>query len=142
MFGSMLAEFGPMTLAECDPESLSQSFASSLQAAQSYTVGAGGNIMRLVLPAGGGVLIMSDGKADFVNGQVTYVQRIALPDDAVIQVQIQDVSLADAKAQIIGTQLIKTNGRQVPIPYQVFYNPDIIVLVSCPQCPGQLTDHV
>ena len=70
---------------------------------------------------------MSDGKADFVNGQVTYVQRIALPDDAVIQVQIQDVSLADAKAQIIGTQLIKTNGRQVPIPYQVFYNPDIIV---------------
>lgn len=127
MYGSMLAEFGPMTLAECGPESLSQSFASSLQASQSYRIDAGGNIMRLELPAGGGTLIMSDGKADFVNGQVTYVQRIALPDDAEIQVQIQDVSLADAKAQIIGTQLIKTNGRQVPIPYQVFYNPDIIV---------------
>jgi putative lipoprotein len=127
MFGNMLAEFGPMTLAECGPSSLSQSFASSLQAAQDYRIAAGGNIMRLELPAGGGTLIMSDRKADFVNGQVTYLQRIALPDDAEIEVQIQDVSLADAKAQIIGTQLIKTNGRQVPIPYQVFYNPDIIV---------------
>ena len=55
-----------------------------------------------------------------VTGTVTYRQRIALPEDAVLTVQIQDVSLADAPAQVIGEQVIKKPG-QVPIPYKVEY---------------------
>ncbi len=56
MFGSMLAGAGPMTLAECGPDSLYQGFANSLMAAQDYRLQAGGDHMELVLPAGGGVL--------------------------------------------------------------------------------------
>ena len=63
MTGGMLASPGPTTLAECGPESLYQSFISSLEAAQSYRVWAGGNEMELVLPAGGGVLLFRDADA-------------------------------------------------------------------------------
>jgi putative lipoprotein len=61
-----------------------------------------------------------------VTGTVTYRERIALPSDATIQVQVQDVSLADAPAQIIGDITIPADGKQVPIPYEVIYNPDEI----------------
>ena len=55
-----------------------------------------------------------------VTGTVTYLQRIALPEDAVLTVQIQDVSIADAPARVIGEQVIRKPG-QVPIPYIVEY---------------------
>lgn len=58
-----------------------------------------------------------------VAGVVTYRQRIALPPEAVITVQIRDVSLADAPAQVLGEQVIQAEGKQVPIPYEVKYNP-------------------
>jgi putative lipoprotein len=46
---------------------------------------------------------------------------MALPPDAVVRVQIQDVSIADAVATIIGEQVIVTQGAQVPIPFAVSY---------------------
>lgn len=61
-----------------------------------------------------------------VTGTITYVQRIALPDDAVVTIKIQDGSLADAPAKVIGEQVIHTNGNQVPIPYEVEYDPQEI----------------
>lgn len=60
MAGGMLAQPGPVTLAECGPESYSNAFISSIQAAQGYRVLAGGGQMELILPAGGGVLKMVD----------------------------------------------------------------------------------
>jgi heat shock protein HslJ len=60
MQGGMLAEFGPVTLAECGPDSLSSSFVSSIQASQNYRVLAGGDTLELVLPAGGGTLTLLD----------------------------------------------------------------------------------
>lgn len=62
-----------------------------------------------------------------VTGTVTYLQRSALPDDAVVKVQLQDTSLADAPAMVMGEQLIPTNGQQVPIPFSVSYNPADII---------------
>ena len=56
-------------------------------------------------------------------GTVTYLQRIALPPDAVVTVRIEDVSRADAPAEVIGEQVIKTEGAQVPIPFEVPYDP-------------------
>lgn len=53
----MLAMPGPMTLAECGPESHYQGFVSSLQAAQTYRVHPGGSELSLILPAGGGELV-------------------------------------------------------------------------------------
>ena len=61
-----------------------------------------------------------------VTGTVTYLVRSALPPTAVIEVMLQDVSLADAPAETINTQRITTNGRQVPFPYLVRYNPNMI----------------
>jgi putative lipoprotein len=58
-----------------------------------------------------------------VTGTVTYRQRIALPPDAVVTVSIEDVSLADAPAEVIGKQVIETKGSQVPIPFDVPYDP-------------------
>ena len=52
-----------------------------------------------------------------LSGTVTYRQRIALAPDAVVEVTLQDVSKADAPAEMISTQKIETNGAQVPIAY-------------------------
>jgi putative lipoprotein len=62
-----------------------------------------------------------------VTGTVTYLQRIALPLDAVVTVRIEDVSRADAPAVVIGEQVVKTKGAQVPIPFEVSYDPGEIV---------------
>jgi heat shock protein HslJ len=61
-----------------------------------------------------------------VSGTVTYLQRIALPPDAVVKVQLQDTSLADAPATVVGEQIIPTNGQQVPIPFEIIYDPAAI----------------
>ncbi len=62
-----------------------------------------------------------------VTGTVTYRQRIALPPEAVLTVRIEDVSLADAPAEVVGEQVIKTEGAQVPIPFVVSYEPESII---------------
>lgn len=63
----------------------------------------------------------SSGKAT-VTGTATYLQRIALPPDAVMTTRIEDVSKADAPAEVIGEQVIQTQGKQVPIPFDVSYD--------------------
>lgn len=58
-----------------------------------------------------------------VSGTVTYLQSSALPPDAVVTVRLEDVSRADAPAEVIGEQVIQTEGAQVPIPFEVTYDP-------------------
>lgn len=60
-----------------------------------------------------------------VTGTVTYRERIALPPDAVVQVQLLDVSLMDVSAKQLAEQTIKPQ-HQVPIPFRlVFRSGDI-----------------
>jgi len=59
-------------------------------------------------------------------GTVTYLQRIALPAGSVVQVELQDVSLADAPATIIAAQTITTTGENVPLPFSLTYDPSQI----------------
>lgn len=61
-----------------------------------------------------------------VTGTVTYRERIALPPNAVVQVTLQDISRADASAVVLGEQTITTMGRQVPIPFEIAYDPSAI----------------
>lgn len=61
-----------------------------------------------------------------VTGTVTYLQRIALQPDAVVTTRIEDVSKADVPAEVIGEQVIQTEGKQVPIPFEVPYDADQI----------------
>lgn len=63
--------------------------------------------------------------ATLVTGEVLYRERIALPPNAVLQVQLADVSLADAPAKILGEQKIDPAG-QVPIKFAIPFDPTAI----------------
>ena len=57
-----------------------------------------------------------------VTGEVFYLQRMALPPQAVLSVTLQDVSLADAPAIELARQQGPVSG-QVPLPFRLDYNP-------------------
>jgi putative lipoprotein len=57
-----------------------------------------------------------------LDGEVFYLQRLALPANAVLSVSLQDVSLADAPAQVLARQSGPVNG-QVPLPFHLPYEP-------------------
>lgn len=61
-----------------------------------------------------------------ISGNVSYLQRIALPPDAVLIVRIQDVSRAGAPARVLAEQRIELAGRQVPISFQTTVDRDLI----------------
>ena len=56
-----------------------------------------------------------------VSGTVTYRERIALTPGATVEMELRDVSLADAAAPLIARQTISDPG-QVPIEFKVEYN--------------------
>jgi putative lipoprotein len=58
-----------------------------------------------------------------ITGTVTYRNRVALPPTAVIEVTLQDISLADAPAKVISTQQIEAGGQQAPFAYELAYDP-------------------
>ncbi|MET0773883.1 MAG: YbaY family lipoprotein [Pseudomonas mandelii] len=57
-----------------------------------------------------------------LDGEVFYLQRIALPPSATLSVSLQDVSLADAPAVILDEQKGPVKG-QVPLPFHLSYDP-------------------
>lgn len=61
-------------------------------------------------------------KIQSITGSVAYRERIALPDNAVVTVYLQDVSLADAPATVIAKQNFITNGMQVPLEFNLAYD--------------------
>ena len=58
-----------------------------------------------------------------ITGSVAYRERIALPPSAVVKVQLVDVSRADAPAVVLGEQVIRAEGRQVPFAFEIAYDP-------------------
>ena len=58
-----------------------------------------------------------------VTGTVAYRVRKALHPDAEIRVTLQDVSRADLPATVIGEQVIPAVGKQVPIPFEITFDP-------------------
>ena len=58
-----------------------------------------------------------------VMGTIAYRERIALPADAAIDVRLEDTSVQDAPAKLIGESVFAAAGQQVPISFQVSYNP-------------------
>jgi putative lipoprotein len=61
------------------------------------------------------------GKA-VIKGEAFYLERIALPDNAVMEAQLLDISLQDAPAKILGKVIVDPAG-QVPIPFKIYFNP-------------------
>lgn len=56
-----------------------------------------------------------------VDGEVFYLQRMALPPTATLKVSLLDVSLADAPAQTLASQSGPIKG-QVPLPFHLTYD--------------------
>ncbi|MEQ7917809.1 YbaY family lipoprotein [Xanthomonas sp. WHRI 1810A] len=56
-----------------------------------------------------------------LDGEVFYLQRIALPPTATLTVTLQDVSVADAPAQTLARQSGPIQG-QVPLPFHLTYD--------------------
>jgi putative lipoprotein len=59
--------------------------------------------------------------AGTLTGSAYYLERIALPPEAVLEVVVVDVSLADAPAKTLGRTTMEPAG-QVPIAFQVNYD--------------------
>lgn len=94
-----------------------------------------------LLAAGGGKVVQTQRENDVaqvlpeeqpakkqarLTGQVHYLQRMALPPDAELEVKLLDVSLADAPATVLATQHLVPAG-QVPISFTLSYEPSQIV---------------
>jgi putative lipoprotein len=61
-----------------------------------------------------------------ISGDVIQLDDGSLPISAVITVDLQDVSLADAPASVLATNIID-EGRQLPVFYFLEYDPDDFV---------------
>jgi putative lipoprotein len=58
-----------------------------------------------------------------VTGFVSYENNDDLSPTAVLTVKLVDISRADAAAGLVAQQVVQTNGLQVPIAYEVDYDP-------------------
>ncbi len=115
---SIQVQPGPSTLVACLPGSLGDEFTSYLFRVATFSFSDDGDLL-LALPADGGTMRFT--ARPQVSGTVTYLQRVALPDDAFVRVQIQDVSILDAPTTIVAEQVFSTNGAQVPLPFDISY---------------------
>jgi uncharacterized lipoprotein YbaY len=93
-------------------------YISALQSSAAYLVQDG----QLVIENADGVEVLRYNAA--VVGELT-AEQAELPADAVITIQIQDTSLADAPAQVIGEQNPENPGA-FPVPFAVTYDPEAI----------------
>ncbi|GGO86785.1 hypothetical protein GCM10011348_38480 [Marinobacterium nitratireducens] len=66
-----------------------------------------------------------DGGGETLDGEVTYRERVMLPPGAEVRVRLEDVSRADAKAELIAEQMIEPK-KQVPIAFSLLYDPAAI----------------
>lgn len=63
----------------------------------------------------------ADARSRSLSGTVTYRERMALPPTAVVEVQLLDVSLADAPAKVLASATLRPR-RQVPLRYRLRYD--------------------
>jgi putative lipoprotein len=75
------------------------------------------------------MLVLTTGTAmaelSTIEGSASYRERIALRPGAVLEVELLDVSRADAPAERLASIRVKAKG-QVPIPFTLHYNPAMI----------------
>lgn len=78
-----------------------------------------GCVAAAVPPAGSGASAR-------VTGTVSYRERLALQPGVVVRVQLADVSRADAPALVLGQANLPTDGAQIPLPFEIAYDPSVI----------------
>jgi putative lipoprotein len=73
--------------------------------------------------ASGARTTQTDANAAMVSGTVAYRERMALPPDAVVEVRLSDVSRQDVAAPLVAETTVLPEGRQIPIPFELRYDP-------------------
>jgi len=58
-----------------------------------------------------------------ITGTISYLERIALPPQAEIEVKLIDAARMDAPATVIAQQTFTADGRQVPLSFELPYDP-------------------
>jgi putative lipoprotein len=123
-------EFGPLALtrAMCPPAPLTERIAKDWQYVRSYILKDG--YLFLSLMADGGIYEFepnTSGKLTprQVKGTATYRERMALPPTAVFEATLEDVSRADAPAEVIGQAHTEHPGNP-PISFEITYDPSRI----------------
>lgn len=134
---SIVINPGPATLVACEPGSLGDAFTDLLLRATAFSFADDGDLL-LELPADGGTLRLR--ARPQVTGTVTYLQRVALPPDAVIRVQIQDVSVLDAPTTIVAEQVFSADGAQVPFSFTVPYSARSVLETRRYSLAARITD--
>ncbi|EGQ7852021.1 MULTISPECIES: YbaY family lipoprotein [Vibrio] len=71
--------------------------------------------------------LVKDQGIQTISGTVFYRERIALPEDAAVTLVLEDVSLADAPAKVIAKHKFITNGKQVPLSFDLAYDSKKII---------------
>ncbi|EGQ7966204.1 YbaY family lipoprotein [Vibrio vulnificus] len=71
--------------------------------------------------------LVKDQDIKTISGTVFYRERIALPEDAAVTLVLEDVSLADAPAKVIAKHKFITNGKQVPLSFDLAYDSKKII---------------
>ncbi|EGQ7935400.1 YbaY family lipoprotein [Vibrio vulnificus] len=71
--------------------------------------------------------LVKDQGIQTISGTIFYRERIALPEDAAVTLVLEDVSLADAPAKVIAKHKFITNGKQVPLSFDLAYDSKKII---------------
>ena len=82
----------------------------------------------------------SERKVASVTGQVTYREDLAIRPGAIVEVRLVDISRQDMAAIIVGEQIISRHA-QVPIPFEVTYDPADIEPSHTYAIQARITDH-
>jgi putative lipoprotein len=128
---------GPTTLVMCPPESLGDDFTRFLSQVAIHSFTDEGKLLLEAMADSGSLLFSAQPQ---VTGTVTYRERMALPDDAVVRVELQDVSIADAPTIVLGEQVFVTGGAQVPFAFAVSYPASVIEENSRYSIAARITD--
>jgi putative lipoprotein len=76
-------------------------------------VGCAAGAHNAASPTAGGVL----------KGSVSYRERMTLPSDAVLEVELVDVTRQDVGAPLVAETAVFPEDRQVPLPFELRYDP-------------------
>ena len=91
-----------------------------------------GGFLQEDTPDGNGKMVAKDCKLDktaegsfggTISGTVSYRQRMALPADAVIHVQLLDMSVWETPPPVVAEEKFTLGNRQVPVPFELKVDP-------------------
>jgi len=120
-------EFGPLALtrAMCPPAPLTDRLTRDWQYVRSYILKDGHLFISLMVD--GGIyefkpVSRQEQAAGHVKGTATYRERMTLPASALFEAVLEDVSKADAAAEVIARTRIERPGNP-PIGFEIIYEP-------------------